>query len=256
MRSQSGSSLAIRSRSYLAIVALAVVSGACGSDSATGPSTEVRADLGQAFNEVGLPSISGAIEGIVGLIVPPGSSAGCTYTASSQSFVCPARTESGISLAFSYALLDASGAPQSAFGATTTNSLRTISVITGTLTDLGDSFSIDGRQDMTLSGLLSTKHTLNGTSNIKLSFSSSGTQPLAVTTKVTIANLVVPSGSSTYPVSGTILAEVTEGVTGTDKALMTFNGTSSVTLLFTYSDGTLQHCTMNLARGGEVACTD
>jgi hypothetical protein len=261
MRSRSRSSFTARSRSCLAIVALAVISSACGSDSSTGPSdTGVRADLAQAFRELGHPAVGDAIQGMTGLFFTPGPSSGCPYTAASQTFVCPSIDESGLSLAFSYALLDGSGAAQSAFGATTTNSVHTISVISGTATDLGDSFSISGRQDMTVSGLLSTKHTLNGTSDFHVTGSfdtGSGTLPFAFRTKTTITNLVLPTGTNAYPASGTILAEESQdAVPGTDRVLMTFNGTSSIALVFTFANGSVSHCTMNLAQGGDVSCTD
>jgi len=261
MRSRSRSSLAVRSRSCLAIVALAVAAAACGSDSSTGPIADngVRADLGQAFDELGHPALSSAMGSLAGVFVPPGSSSGCPYTASSQSFVCPALSQSGISLAFSYAFLDASGASQSAFGATTTNSVRTSAVVGGTTTDLDVPFSINGRQDLTLSGLLSKTHTLNGSSDFHFTGSintGSGSTPIAFRTKTTIADIVLPTGTNAFPVSGTISAEETlDGSTAVERAKITFNGTGNVTLVFTYSDGTISHCTLNLTQNSE-RCTD
>jgi hypothetical protein len=251
-----------RHRSLVALVGLAVVAGACGSDSSTGPAPGVQANLSQAFSELEHPAVSDAMVGLAGIFVPPGSSSGCTYTAASQSFVCPALNESGISIAFSYALIDASGAAQSAFGPTTTNSVRATSVVSGTTTELGAPLTIEGRQDLTISGLLSTTHTLNGTSSFHLSgtvLSGTGGTPVAVgiVSKTTFTNLVLPSTAGAWPASGSILLEETlDGVSGTDRIQLTFNGTSKLALVFTASSGRVSHCTMDLGKGAEVNCVD
>jgi hypothetical protein len=251
----------IRHRS-LAIVALAVLAAACGSDSATSPTPAVQANLSQAFSELGHPAVSDALGGIAAIFVSSASTSGCTYAAASQTFVCPTQSESGISLAFSYALLDASGATQSAFKPTATNAVHTIAVLSGTTTELGPALTIDGRQDLTISGLLSTTHSLNGTSSFHLTGSipsgtGSGTIPVGFVSKTTITNLVLPTTAGGWPASGTIaLEETLDGVTGTDRVLLTFNGTSKITMVFTASTGHVQHCTMDLSKGAAVACTD
>jgi hypothetical protein len=251
-----------RLRSYLATAALAAVAGACGSDSSTGPTPTVRADLGEAFAELGHPALNDALDGLTGLFIPPGPNTGCPYAAASQAFVCPTQTQSGLSLAFSYALLDASGGTQSAFGPTTTNAVRTKAVVSGTTTELGTPLTINGQQELTVSGLLSTKHTLNGASTFHLTGSITtpgGSLPIAYTSKITITNVVLPStvaGASPWPASGTILAEETmDGTGATNKSLVTFNGTGKISLVFTSETGHVTNCTMDLARGGEATCS-
>lgn len=250
-----------RLRSTLAIAALAVVAGACGSDSSTSPDSGVRADLRQAFGDLSHPALSDALGSLSGLFVSPGPTSGCNYAAASQTFVCPTQSEAGLTLAFSYGLLDASGAAQSAFGATTTNAVHAIYVLSGTTTELGPPLTLDGRQDLTVSGLLSAKHTLNGSSSFRLtgSIETGGRPiPIAVTTKTTITNLVLPSGTigaSAWPASGTILIEdIADGAAGPDRVLVTFDGTSTISTVFTTSTGHETRCTMDLLRQGEVTC--
>lgn len=251
-----------RHRSLLALVALGIAAAACGSDSSTGPTPAVQANLSQAFSELEHPAISDAMGGLTGIFLPAGSSSGCAYTAASQSFVCPPLSESGISVAFSYALIDASGAAQSAFGSTTTNAVRATSVVSGTTSELGAPLTVEGRQDLTISGLLSTTHSLNGTSSFHLTGTiPSGTGgipvPVGIVSKTTFTNLVLPATVGAWPASGTILLEESlDGVTGTDRVLLTFNGTSRITMVFTASTGRVQHCTMDLGRGAEVSCVD
>jgi hypothetical protein len=247
----------------LAIVATTVVAGACGSDSSTGPSVPaIKADLGKAFDELGLSTLTDA-GGMTGLFIPPAVFTGCTYTAAVQSFVCPTENDGGLSFAFSYALMDASGAVQPAFSPTTTNSVRTASLLHGTLSEDGTTLSIDGRQDMTLSGLLTAKHTLNGTSDFHVVGSfSTGVETFSVAsrTKTTFTNLVLPgseTGASKWPASGTILSEETEdGATAAEKILLTFNGTSTMAMVITGTDGAVSHCTMDLARSAIAVCHD
>jgi hypothetical protein len=230
---------------------------ACGSDSSVDPTNQQPTDLNQVLSEITLPSLSGAtsLAGVStqGITAPIPS--GCTYSTSTQSFACPAVTVSGLSVTQSYTLLDASGRPQSAYDPASTASVRLKTTIVGTITADGNSLMIDEAQDLTLSGLLTGMHTIDGTSTTTLngtvkSGSTSVTTANTVTT--TISKLVVPketAGASSYPSSGTITIDVEtvdSGFSATLLVQVTFNGTSKVGVVISSGIFT-QHCTMDLA---------
>lgn len=252
-----------RFRARLSVAALAVVAGACGSDSSTAPIETQPATLDQALTELALPAIAAAGPSFVDI----GGTAAldpsrCPYAAASQSFVCTPINESGVTVNQSFTLLSASGAKQSAFDQASTAAVRANTTIAGTLVEAGTSLTIDGQQELTLSGLLTGPHTLNGSSLLKLKGTiSNGTTslPLDVAVSTTITNLVLPAntaaGAEIWPKSGTIVVESSGTVSGfpagTTRLTMTFNGTSTVSLTIT-GPGVSQSCLVDLAKGEPV----
>jgi hypothetical protein len=240
----------------LGFVALGALLSACGSDSSVAP-TNQPTDLNQVLHEMTLPSLSGAtsLAGVStqGIAVPIPT--GCTYSASTQTFACASVTISGLAFTQSYTLFDASGRPQSAYDPATTASVRLKTTTVGTITADGNSIMIDQAQDLTLSGLLTGIHTIDGTSITKLNgtvTSGSTSVTTANTVNMTISKLVVPketAGASAYPSSGTITIDaqtVDNGFSATVHVEVTFNGTSKVAVVI--SSGIFsQHCTIDLA---------
>ncbi len=228
---------------HLALAAAALLAG-CGGDSSVS-TTSTPVDLAQVFNELSLPAISGATSAAAGMSGPTaplrgGVPTGCSYAIASQAFVCAPVTANGITITQSYSLLNASGGALSFFEPTSLAAVRVQSTITGTETTGGDSFTIDGRQDRTLSGLQTSKHTLNGTTTTNLSgtfgagaFTPSA-EPFTMTIKSTTTDLVIPANADakTYPASGTIALEQTMTLRTlapfTTRIVLTFNGTSNV----------------------------
>lgn len=188
-----------------------------------------------------------------------GAAAPCVYAAASQSFVCEPVTSRGVTVRRSYQLLDASGTPQSAFNQATTAAIRTVMDAAGTVTPPEGStapaftMTIESHSDQTLSGLLTTTRTVNGTGT-STSTMTSQQSSFTVTSKQKTENLVLPvRGSATpYPSSGKITVESTvAGLLPGDRTMtttivMTYNGTSIMTMTLT-SGGMTTTCLVNMA---------
>src|SRR6476659_3221875 len=105
----------IRRPPAIVALALAALAAACGSDSSTSPSVQ-PVTLDQALGELSTPAVSAAAASFVGgPELPALASSRCAYQATSQSFTCTPVVASGVTVNQSFTLLDASGAPQSAF---------------------------------------------------------------------------------------------------------------------------------------------
>ena len=237
---------------HLAALAVASFASACASDSSTAPGTLQTASLSQLLGEFAAPGLA-AVSSVAG--VPGVSTAGlaastCAFASASQSFVCPTVTASGLTLSQSYVLLSAAGAPLSAFDASAVAAIRTTGSATGTISDPSGPMTLDMRQTMTLSGLLTGTHTLNGTGTTHLVRSGSTTAGTIDVTN-TFTNVVLPANGSTnsYPISGTVASTVAStiaGTTGSSTVTMTFNGTSKIPVTVSGLGATLR-CTFDLA---------
>ena len=230
----------------LLIGALAI---GCSSDSSVAP-TVTTPELGAVLKELSSPVFGGTT--LLGSAVIPAAPtpSGCAYAASSQSFVCPAVSVSGVSFAQSYVLLDAGGKPQPQWGSTIA-AVRMKTSATGSTTSAGTDVVLDLQQEVTLSGLLVGVHTLDGTSMLKMT-TGAGTALVASTMTTTMTGLVLPDasvGANAYPKSGSLTAAFTTttgGRTSTLQMQMTFNGTSKVAVVITI-EGVTTRCTIDLA---------
>lgn len=245
--------------STLALTALLL---ACSSESTVAPSAQQSTTLSQVLSEMSLPSLAGTAS--LGPSVPVQSVGApvpstCSYSATLQSFTCPTVTASGLTITQSYTLLDAAGKPQSQFDPNTTAAVRVKSTISGAVSQSGSAMTINQQSDMTLSGLLTATHVMNGTSTMAMTGSvTTGTLTMPITSSgvMTMSNLVMPTSSSSgnaWPMSGTITEDFTSSVdtNGSSVTLhmtMTFNGTNKVAVVTTIL-GTVQHCTMDLSLG-------
>lgn len=242
----------IRKLRAAALVTTAAFLAACGSDSSVAPD-HPPADLGAVLSEMTLPSITSSF--VPGAPALPSTTAltpsSCSYSATSQSFTCPTVSVSGITIARSFTLLNASGTPQSQFDPATTASVRTTSTTTGTVSSAGATITVDSQDELTLSGLLTGVHVLNGTSVTHMAGTDPGSAtPFTMTMSATIANLVLPAtATEQWPKSGQIRMDITDsmlGAAGTEHIAMTFNGTSKV--LVTVTSGSFSFtCTVDLA---------
>ncbi|HEX7826872.1 MAG TPA: hypothetical protein VF477_18360 [Mycobacterium sp.] len=153
----------------------------------------------------------------------------------------------------SFTLLDGSGAKQSAFDKATTDAVRANTTVAGTLLEGAEQFTIDGQQELTLSGLQTATHTLDGTSTT--SITTVGSSPVAVTTvNTTITGLELQQptadGTHPWPTAGTVALEISSSSGATVfpalRATLTFNGTSTVNVTVSGA-GSAITCKIDLA---------
>lgn len=244
-----------RSRHVAAALFSLVLTGACGSDSATSSLTPPAdgVTLTEALSQLSVPAFGAADVVGTGLpsTIPAFDAAKCAYTASSQSFVCAAVKAGNVAFTQSYTLLDASGSTQSAFSSTTTSAIRANTTIAGTFADGPTTFTVDGKQELTLSGLLASTHTLEGTGTTKIT-QTGGTLgvPLGTLVTTTIDKVVLPAhatGAAAIPTSGSMSVRAaglgTEGVLFDLK--LTFIGAGKATVAIATA-GVSRTCTLDL----------
>jgi hypothetical protein len=260
---------------YAATAAVVATLAGCGSDSPTGPG-DTATDLAPVLAEISTgsaASFSGAPVGAVsaGSATAAWVPSSCAFSSSTKAFACPAVTLNGVTIARSFFLYDASGTALSAWDPKTTASVRTVTDVSGTLSpppNFSGSINVSRHDDITLSGLLTGTHTLNGAgsghSDAQLT-NTQGTNRLVVDETSKTTNLVLPGkgANSVFPQSGTIelnqTLTVTLGSNAPTTAMMrevfTFDGTSVVSIDFTVG-GTTRNCKLNLANfAASVGCS-
>jgi hypothetical protein len=138
---------------------------------------------------------------------------------------------------------DSAGNVQTYYDPLTTDSIRFVLEVSGSVARDNWSASIDRTREMTISGLLGqeTTRTFNGTGNETISRSRTdtlGTTTYNMTGSFTVDSVVVPVPGSTprWPLSGTITHDLTVTVSGPNgnqtksvTAVITFDGTSTAT---------------------------
>jgi hypothetical protein len=245
-----------RSRSYpILAVALATLAAACGSDSSTAPKLQ-PVTLDQALSELSNPGLSAAAASFnAGAPALPALAASrCEYQRTSQSFTCTPIITNGVTVTQSFTLLDGSGAKQPAFDEATTSAVRANTTVAGTIQGGADQFTIDGQQELTLSGLREAIHTLDGTSTVHVSSTSGSglSRETTLTTTITGLKLQPPTSDGTHPwpQAGTIVVENSTSIGGATPAVLratiTFNGTSKVSVALS-GPGVSATCTLDLA---------
>jgi hypothetical protein len=235
---------------------LATLASACGSDSSTGPNSQA-VTLDQALAELSIPALSATAEafGAGTATLPALVPSSCAYEGASQSFICTPIVKNDLTINQSFVLLAASGAKQAAFDRTTTAAVRANTTVGGTITEGALQLTVDGQQELTLSGLLGATHTLDGTSTAHIAVVG-GDLPFETSVATTISGLTLQpptkDGTHPWPTAGTIVVEsstfIGEGAPTpvVARATITFSGTSTVTVTFT-GDGIVGSCTVDLA---------
>jgi hypothetical protein len=245
--------LQVRRLHAILVLALATLAAACGADSSTAPAAPVTLD--QALSELSAPALSAAAASFdAGQPALPALAASrCAYQASSQSFTCTPVVASGVTVTQSFTLFDGAGAPQSAFDQATTSAVRANTSVAGTIQEGAQTFTIDGQQELTLSGLREAVHTLDGTSTVHIT-GVGGTLPLETTVTTTITGLKLQpptaDGTHPWPKAGTIVVENSTAIGDASpaviRATITFNGTSKVTVTIA-GPGVSGTCAIDLA---------
>jgi hypothetical protein len=175
----------------------------------------------------------------------------------------------------SYFLYDAAGHAQSQADAATTAAVRTVVDTKGTTSlppanGITANVSLSDHSDMTMSGLLTATRKLSGTGASHYDMTLSGAASLHAVIDMTTAtnNVVVPAPSDAtspaWPLSGTITADsksVTSiggvgAVTTTTHAVITFDGTSTATIVYTTSlSATATTCKVDLTGKSPPVCS-
>jgi hypothetical protein len=265
--------------SLLVTLSVVLVAG-CGSDSPSGPSSHTL-DLGAVISEMSIGRVS-SVPGASTVIsmpsvagVPTIVPSACTYSPALQGFTCPTATSAGLTFDVSYFLYDAGGHAQSQADANTTASVRTVVDAKGTVTlpqssGLSGTVIVADHSDMTMTGLLTSTHTLNGNGTSHYELTVSGTPSVHATIDMTTATkevvfAVQSDGSNPqWPSSGTITTDsknVTNlgsigSVTTTSHAVITFNGTSTATIAFsTSASSTVTTCKIDLTGKTSPVCS-
>lgn len=178
------------------------------------------------------------------------------------------RTTNGLTATTIYTITDAAGAAQSRIDTVTTNTVRTRTSVTGSVTrgrdGAGVTATVNVSSDRTVTGLAanSTRRTVNGVSRGTESTTGSnrdGQTFSAVRESAdTTTNLVIPISASgpTYPVAGTVVRrmKVSTSMTGGSamvrerREVVEYDGSASARVTIT-QDGNTRRCTMPLPRG-------
>jgi hypothetical protein len=258
-------------------VALVTALAGCGSDSTTSPpsSAPKSVDVSAFVNAASNSSYGGIARSLVLLpaysAASPVNATACPFSSADQLFECAPVTRNGITFKTSYQLLDASGRPLSVADATTLAAVRTIIDVDGTTSfvsttaGITSATTIHSHSDNTLSGLLTSKHTLNGSSTERdtlATVSGSTATKIAVTATTTVDKLDIPTMAGAYPATGTITSDATTSIglgggtpfTTTTHASITFNGTSVVTITLGLGS-TTERCTLDLTSASSLVCT-
>jgi hypothetical protein len=269
-------------RPLLAAFAAALVAG-CHSDSPSGPanSQQNTLDLTTILSQMSLGRVSSvpgassviAVPSIAGapVIVP----ASCSYSAAVQGFTCPTVSSGGLTWDISYFLYDAAGHSQSQADAGTTAAVRTVVDTKGTTSPppangISATVVLSDHSDLTMSGLLTTTHKLNGNGTSHYDMTLSGAASLHAVIDMTTAtnNVVLPVQSDAttpaWPSSGTITTDTKTvttignvgAVTTTSHAVITFNGTNTATIVYTTSlSTTITTCKVDLTGKSPPVCS-
>jgi hypothetical protein len=246
---------------HLAVaVSLLALQGACVPDNALTPKVESTLDAALAdVSHPALDFVSKFFSGGIG--IPTIRPTRCSLDSASQSFVCSPLAAAGQTLTQRFSLLDATGGKQSGFDPASTNALHLENSVVGSWPDMGTA-TVDGQQNLDLTGLGSPRHTLNGTS---LTITSVGPPGFEVTgeRRTTITDLVLPvvvaGAPPGWPLSGTIDIRSRKTNRPDDPdvfiATMRFDGSSVVTLTLTVPGG-VQTCRVNLTSmpPGGIGC--
>jgi hypothetical protein len=213
-------------RSYLRIVVPVVFVGACGTGTEPTPPNPLVTALQQVswgeFNNYQNHVITGYVPPIfpVSAYVP----GNCSYGSTDQTFSCPTQALSGFAWMVKYQLFDAAGAAQSAFDEHTTDRVRVIVDAGGPVSTRVPSNLVHHHGDLTLTGMLGTRRTVNG---VSVDHDTTATN-IAIDASATVTDLIFDGATSAFPSSGAITIDVVEtypsGPLGTVHAALTFTG--------------------------------
>lgn len=267
----------LRAGRGILFVAVAAAFVGC-SDNSTGPTSPSVPDVSALLSEMSSSTLSGAAtiaSPMLGAALNSSSPdpSTCQYSSASGFFQCPAVTINGLTFTQSFRLIDDAGNSQSSPNSHT-SAFETKTTVDGTVSmtsasgpggiSANSNFTLHGNSDQTLSGIQTGTHTLNGTTVTSMSGSmqlrTGIVLPIDQTVKETTASLVLPkiNAGQHWPQSGTITIETmpTTNLSGdTSKTVITFNGTSVVTIATTTLGVTITcHVDLTNPTAGLASC--
>ncbi|HEX2780114.1 MAG TPA: hypothetical protein VHM30_11475 [Gemmatimonadaceae bacterium] len=219
---------------------------------------DAASDAGEAASlDVAQMATGEADAGLPSLVAAQSSSTTCTYSAATGRFACPTiTTAEGLTLNRSYAYYGG-GAAQSAYSATTTDSINFQWTLKGTLQGAGRTAWLDHNRSLTVSGLAGaeTQRSWSGSgvrtdSSVATADGRTRRSKLIATSTVNQVVFKLPRSTYPYPQSGSITHDVTvtsafEGAagsttrTGTRHVVVTFNGTRTASVVIGSTSCTL-----------------
>ena len=261
------------------IAALTAIAAGC-ADNSSAPSSSNSIDLSGVLSQISFASgltIAGAGASPttrLGTSISTPAPSSCGYSASIQGFVCPTVTSSGIAFDLTYYLYDAAGHALTSANAAPIASVRAVSDLKGTAsippTDgTSGTIALTDHHDMTLTGLLGDKRTLNGSTSSHHDVSLSGATTFRAViegTSVTHDVVLPKEGSGApWPLSGTITSDFTTAVSHPSPAVntsthsvITFTGSNVATIVSTTTTSTgsiTTTCTIDLSGAKAPVCS-
>lgn len=252
----------VRSVRFLAApLALAALAGCGSSDAPTAPRGAF--DPQALAASMTLPELGAAMAQIPGASIALSAAGGglpgrfCAWSAAALANVCqPVTLPNGLRASGSWVALDAAGVPLAQPTAATAAAFRTVTELGGTLrlspgANSSDplALTIVSRAEQTLSGLLTGRRQLDGTS-VVTSTIGVGSEATTLTATTTVVGLVLPAAGQRWPQAGTVTTRTQSGAlagTGLEQ-VMTFDGTSRVAVVVRGLFGAERRCTLDLAR--------
>jgi hypothetical protein len=217
----------------------------------------------------------------------------CVYSAASGRISCDPITRNGLTITRSVAYTDASGAAQSAYDESTTNTINTQLAVSGTVVGrfrrprghhhfgdgsplgvsvtgevINDTTTVEYASNRTVGGLAdaSTERTVSGTSagqEATVATDSIGRFTLTRVAGDTVTGVVIPitTDSRPYPTAGTVIRSMKvtltydgqSPVSSTRREVVTYDGSTTATVVIT-QDGETQTCSLPLPRG-RISCS-
>ena len=264
--------MALDARSWLMLVGSAAILAAC--SDATSPKSPTTPDVASLLSEMSASGLGAAASfaspeaGAVQSAMPSPTPANCAFDASTGFFECPTVTVNGLTITRAFRLIDAAGNSQSQASGQTV-AIETKSTVKGTVTfdvrgSASGTIAVDRSDDMTLSGIRTNKHTLNGQGASHLDnqiTTSFGPLHTLLDATETTSNVVLPDAKSgqRWPQSGSIVyhqtttenPETPGAITFKTTVVVTFTGSSRVTITVTTDFGT-QSCQYDLSQRSTV----
>jgi len=198
---------------------------------------------------------------------PPSRAAAgtCVLNATTHLFVCPARSDLGLTFNLSYELLDAADAPMNSYDKNTTAAVRTITDVSGTLTFTGSTSTLTegvvSHGDRVLTGIIGNTPTVNGTESATFTYAVNGGSPSTSWSESAISGFKVqPYGSPTPYPTGVISTKYyyttapAPGVVPEGTFTLTFDGSQFAKMVWTFST-LVQTCTFDLKGINDPVCT-
>jgi hypothetical protein len=187
----------------------------------------------------------------------------CQIDLASETFKCPTRTlPNGLKMTGYFQLPDVSNHPQFQYDSATTNAIRMVTDVSGTIsqpliTQTGPvpaTQTIANHDEITLSGLRTGTREHNGTGTMSNTIAPQGLPTATMTATVAFAHMTFPKTvtEASYPLGGTITSVITSKTgdlpTVTTNQVTTYDGTAIAKTVITLPNGSTRTCTYDMSK--------